>query len=205
MDPQISASRRGLCVAFVACAIGSLPTHRAIAQPEFVVKPIAEKKLKELPAGPLFWRVENFPTIEQARAAENPASLAVEVAGKAWLLTLGPKRSAVTGGSDAVEIGPVPTFSATEYLLRINYAKGPPGARTPVHTHPGSETFYVLTGELGQKTPHGVAHVGAGRSMAGHAPGTPMEVFSSGHSTLTAIVMFLVDASKPFSSPAKFE
>jgi hypothetical protein len=31
------------------------------AAQEFVIKPVAEKKIKELPAGPLFWRVENFP------------------------------------------------------------------------------------------------------------------------------------------------
>ena len=205
MGSQISVSRRSLGAAFLASIIGLLSPVGATAQPRFVVRPIAEKKLKELPAGPLFWRIENFPTIEQAHAAETPTSLAVQAAGKVWLFTLGPKGSAVTQGSNAVEIGPVPTFTATEYLLRINYAEAPPGTKTPVHTHPGSETFYVLTGELGQKTPHAAAHVEAGQPMTGHAPGTPMEVSSSGHSTLTALVMFIVDAGKPFSSPAKFE
>jgi hypothetical protein len=32
-----------------------------------------------------------------------------------------------------------------------------------------------------------------------------MEVSSSGTTALEALVMFLVDATKPFSSPAKFE
>jgi hypothetical protein len=41
--------------------------------------------------------------------------------------------------------------------------------------------------------------------MAGRAPGTPMEVFSSGTNGLNALVMFVVDATKPFSSPAKFD
>ena len=202
---QTSASRRSFCAAFLALATGSLAASRAMAQPKFVVTAIAEKKLKELPTGPLFWRVENFPTIEQARAVETPTSLAVQAAGKAWLFTLGPKNNGVMQGSNAMEIGPVPSFSAPEYLLRINYAEAPPGTKTPVHTHPGSETFYVLTGQLGQKTPHSEVHVEAGQSMAGHPPGTPMEVFSSGSSTLTALVMFLVDASRPFSSPAGFE
>ena len=74
-----------------------------------------------------------------------------------------------------------------------------------MHTHPGSETFYVLSGELSQKTPRGVMHVEAGQSMPGHAPGLAMEVSSSGASELNALVMFVVDATKPFSSPAKFE
>ena len=166
---------------------------------------MAEKKLKQLPAGPLYWQVENFPTLAQARAAEGPTSLASEVAGKVWLFTLGPRGGSTRDGSKIVEIGPVPPITAPEYLLRINNAGGPPGARTPVHTHPGSEAFYVLAGQLGQKTPHGVSHIDIGQSMPGHGPDTPMEVFSSGTSDLNALVMFVVDAAKPFSSPAKFE
>jgi hypothetical protein len=103
------------------------------------------------------------------------------------------------------EIGPVPQITAPEYLLRINHASGAPGAKTSVHTHPGSEAFYVLTGRLGQRTPHGVAHADAGQTMNGHGPGTPMEVFSAGTTDLDQLVMFVVDATKPFSSPAKFE
>jgi hypothetical protein len=33
----------------------------------------------------------------------------------------------------------------------------------------------------------------------------PMEVFSAGTTELDQLVMFVVDAAKPFSSPAKFE
>jgi quercetin dioxygenase-like cupin family protein len=68
--------------------------------------------------------------------------------------------------------------------------------------HPGSETFYVLTGELTQKTPDGVNHVSAGQSMPGHSPGTPMLVSNNSSEDLTALVMFVADATKPFSSPA---
>src|SRR5205823_6113178 len=106
-------------LALSLCAVGLLLLpSTATAQPKFDIKPVAEKKLKQLPAGPLYWQVENFPTLAQARAAEGPTSLASEVAGKVWLFTLGPR-----GGS----------------------------------------------------------------------------------SDLNALVMFVVDAAKPFSSPAKFE
>jgi hypothetical protein len=50
-----------------------------------------------------------------------------------------------------------------------------------------------------------VSHADAGQSMNGHGPGMPMEVFSSGTTDLDQLVMFVVDATKPFSSPAKFE
>ena len=73
------------------CAIGLLlspPT--ATAQQKFDIKPVAENKLTQLPAGPLYWQIENFPTLVQAQAAARPTSLAAEVAGKVWLLTLAP-------------------------------------------------------------------------------------------------------------------
>ena len=183
-----------------------LPTSAATAQQKFVINPIAERKVQQLPAGPLYWHVENFPTLAAAQAAAGPTSLAAEAAGKIWLFTLGAKGAPTRGGgSKVVEIGPVPPISAPEYLLRINNAGGPPGARTSAHTHPGAEAFYVLSGRLGQKTPHGISHVEAGQTMPGHGADTKMEVFSSGTSDLNALVMFVVDASKPFSSPAKFE
>ncbi len=97
----------------------------------------------------------------------------------------------------------MPPLAAPEYLLRINRAGGPPGAKTPIHTHPGSEAFYVLAGRLGQKTPQGVSYAEAGQSMNGHSADTPMEVFSAGATDLEQIVMFLVDATRPFSSSAK--
>jgi hypothetical protein len=76
---------------------------------------------------------------------------------------------------------------------------------TPVHTHPGSEAFYVLAGRLGQRTPHGVSYAAAGQSMNGHGGDLAMEVFSAGTSDLDQLVMFVVDAARPFSSPAKLE
>lgn len=184
----------GLCL--------SQPT--APTQQAFFVKPVAEKKLTQLPAGPLYWLVENFPTLAQAQAAVGPTSLAVEVAGKAWLFTLGATGGSTPGASKVVEVGPVPPITAAEYLLRINHSGGPAGAKTRVHTHPGSEAFYVLTGRLGQKTSHGVSHAEAGKTMNGHGADMPMEVFSSGTTDLNALVMFVVDASRPFSSPASF-
>ncbi len=200
----------------IAAAGSWLLPSSAAAQQKFVVKPVAEKKVTELPAGPLYWRIENFPTLAQAQAAIgrgrwNPdtvsydaaTSLAAEVAGKAWLFTLGPAGGSTPGGTRVAEIGPVPRIAAHEYLLRINSTGGPPGARTPVHMHPGSETFYVLSGRLGQKTAQGVSYVDAGQSMLGHGAETPMEVFSSGSGELHALVMFLVDADKKFSSPAR--
>ena len=194
-------SRRTSFVWLAAMAASLLVSASAAAQ-QFEVKAIAEKKVQQLPPGQLFWRIDTFPTLAQAQAAAGPTALAAEASGKAWLFTLGPKGGASPGGTEVTEIGPIPPISAPEYLLRINRTGGPPGVKTPVHTHAGSESFYVLTGELSQKTPQGVRQVPAGQSMPGRGPDTPMEVSSTGKGDLVALVMFVTDATKPFSSPA---
>jgi len=205
MKLPIPNVRHGVVWALSLGLIGALLLSHAQAQQKFEIRNVAEKKLKQLPAGPLFWRVENFPTLAQAQAAAGETSLAAEVSGKVWLFTLGPKGGSAVGGTWVAEVGPVPPISAPEYLLRINHAGGPPEAKTPVHTHPGSEAFYVLAGRLGQKTPHGVSYAEAGQSMNAHGADMPMEIFSAGTSDLDQLVMFVVDATRPFSSPAKFE
>jgi len=203
MKPQSRNARRIGMLVLSLCALGLMTSASMPAESKFVVTPVVEKKLKELPPAPLFWRLENFPTLAQAEGAAGPTSLAAEVAGKIWLFTLGPKDGATAGGTKVVEIGPVPAITAPEYLLRVNYGSGPPGAETPVHMHPGSEAFYVVAGRLGQRTPHGVAYVEAGHTMNGHSAEMPMQVFNGGTTDLTALIMFVVDATKPFSVPAK--
>jgi hypothetical protein len=223
-SPAVRDTRAGRWLARAATSVlvGFMVSAAAVAsepasgQLRYTVKPVAEMKIKELPKGPLYWRVENFPTVEAAKTAAgsfrwNPdtvsydgsPSLVAEVAGKVWLFTLGAQGGATPGGTKVTEIGPVPPITAPEYLLRVNHGYGPPGAKTPVHSHPGSEAFYVVSGRLGQRTPHGVNHVEAGQTMNGHPAGMVMEVFNSGTTDLTALIMFVVDATKPFSVPAK--
>jgi quercetin dioxygenase-like cupin family protein len=194
-------TRMAMRWSWVTVIMGLLLSIAAHAQ-NLDIKPVAERKVAQLPPGPLFWRVENFPSLSEAQATAGPTGIAAEIAGKAWLFTLGAPGVTSSGGSKVADVGPVPSFAAPEYLLRINQAGGPPGAQTPVHTHPGVETFYVLSGELSQKMPDGVYRVPAGQSMPGHSPNTPMRVSSTGTRDLSVLVMFVTDATKPFSSPA---
>ena len=190
-------------IVVLASGLWSLPLT-AIAQQPLVIKPLAEKKVTELPAGPLFWRIETFTALAQAQATAGPWALVAESAGKVWLFTLGPAGGSSAGGTKVAEFGPIPRVVAPQYLLRINEASGPPGSITPVHTHPGSEAFFVVTGEQSIRSPHGVMRVKVGRPEAGHGADMPMQVSSSGSTNLHALVMFVVDATKPFSSPAIF-
>ena len=106
------------------------------------------------------------------------------------------------GGTKVAEVGPIPRVAATQYLLRINEASGPPGSITRVHSHPGSEAFFVLAGEQSIRGAHGTMIVKAGQPQAGHGADMAMQVASSGAVDLHALVLFVVDASRPFSSPA---
>ena len=190
---------------FAAALLASLSVLGQPAKPPALsVKPLVEKKVAALPPGELFWRLENFPTLEQAKAAAGQWSLAAQSDGKAWLFTLGPAGGATPGGTKVTEFGPIPRITAPEYLLRINEASGPSGAITAVHSHPGSESFYPLRGEQRMRGPHGVTVMRPGQPTIGHGE-QPMQVWSSGSADLHSLVMFVVDATRPFSSPAKFD
>jgi hypothetical protein len=194
--------RRVLSSLAAIALLALLLTTVVAAQPALTIRPLAEKTVDSLPAGALFWRIENLPSLSAAQASAGPYSVAVDAAGKAWLFTLGAAGGSTSGASLVAEVGPIPRIDAAKYLLRINDASGPPGSVTPTHSHPGSEAFYVLTGEQSIRGAHGTSRVKAGGAEPGHGADMAMQVSSTGQSDLHALVMFVVDADKPFSSPA---
>jgi hypothetical protein len=187
---------------FAAVALEFFLITIAAAQPALTIKPLAEKKVDALPTGTLYWRIENLPTLQAAQASAGPFAIAVEADGKAWLFTLGASGGSTAGASLVTEVGPIPRVDAAKYLLRINDASGPPGSVTPIHSHPGSEAFYVLSGEQSIRGEHDTLKVKAQAAEPGHGANMAMQVSSSGQSDLHALVMFVVDADKPFSTPA---
>jgi hypothetical protein len=107
---------------------------QATAQQGFFVKPLAERKVAELPSGDLFWHLATFDGKEQAQQAAGPHGLVAEYDGKVWLFRLAQAGEALKGGTKVAEIGPVPRITAQEYLLRVNEAGGrraAPPPRTP--------------------------------------------------------------------------
>ncbi len=206
-------NRRRILLAVVLAGSFLLPSA-AVAQQQpptlvpgsLLVKALADKKVARLPVGRpgLYWRLESFPSLAQAQAAAGPYGLATEAFGRAWLATLGPKGGSSANGTKVAEVGPLHAVVAAEYLLRINEGSGPPGSITSVHTHPGTEAFYVLAGELCIQSPEGVARVPAGRTHPGTGGDTAIQISSCGTTDLRELIMFVVDATRPFSSPASF-
>lgn len=207
----MTASRRwltGLALAAAVALPSQAQTPAQATQPPtsatpLSVVPLVEKKVATLPSGELVWRVETFATLEAARRAAGPYALAAEADGRAWLFTLGTAGGATPGGTPVREIGPIRPVVAPEYLLRINYATGPAGAVTPVHSHPGSEAFLVLHGEHRLRTAHGLVRLPAGSAHAGDGADMAMQIASGGPEPVRTLVMFVVDATRPFSTPAQ--
>jgi len=113
---------------------------------------IAHKTFTALPKAPIVLRLENFPTTEAAQNSATPASAVVEAVGRVWLLTLGSQGERSKAGSFVTEIGPLPDIPvATSYELQVADADfGPamnPTISKAVHTHSGTEIWYLLTGE----------------------------------------------------------
>ena len=189
-------------LSFLVGAAAAILAFASVAQQALVISPLTERKVAELPSGDLFWRLEIYPSKEAAQAAAGNWSLVAEAGGKVWLFTLGSAGMSSSGGIKVSEVGPIARISAPQYLLRINEVSGPPGSITPVHSHPGSEAFYVLAGEQSIRGIHGTMVVKAGTQEAGHGASMAMQVSSSGSSNLRSLVMFVVDATQPFSSPA---
>jgi len=185
----------------VSPAAGLQGTASAQDAPKFVVTKVAEQPLAALPPGDLYWTAETFPTLDAAKAATTDTAIAVEIDGMAWLLTLGPEDKVGHGGHWMTSIGPIDRFDAPSYMLRINVSDAPPGTETSVHSHPGSEAMYVLSGEATVTWPGKTSVIKAGDGSPGQPPHTPMLAASTGDDTLRELIMFVVDPSRDFARP----
>ncbi|HET8996683.1 MAG TPA: hypothetical protein VFN42_08445 [Acetobacteraceae bacterium] len=193
---KISGSKRTVARALSLSAIGlTLSATAVFAQPQWHSKVLAQKQVKALPSGPLYWEVQNFTSPAAAKSAAQPTSLEVQVGGSAWLFTLAPKGTTISGGSKFAEIGPVEAVKAPAYRLRVAIAGGPPGAKMPAHKTPATDAFYVLTGQVTA----GATKADAGKSLAAGASGA---VSSSGKQDLDAFVLS-VSATKAQMAAAK--
>jgi hypothetical protein len=170
---------------------------------------LALKQFTSLPKGTLFLRLENFSTKEAAHLAETPASAVIEWAGKVWLLTLGPRRERSQGGTFVAEIGPVPPVPpAATYVLDVNEADFGPDMKAEVaraiHTHPGPEIFYLLSGEQCLETPDGATRARVGEGMVA-AANTPMQLNITGSAHRDAFFVVVHDATKPRVTPSDWQ
>jgi quercetin dioxygenase-like cupin family protein len=165
---------------------------------------IGTEKIDHLPAGPLFWHLYTYPTLEQAeRGQQESGGIVAESLGKVWLFKIAAENWRPTGGDRVTVIGPLEVSQAKRYEARYIEAVIPPGRPgTPVHRHPGPEAWYVLSGSQCMQTPAGTRIV-RNHETAVIPGGVPMAVKFPFNETVRHIVLVLYDASQPWRTKAQ--
>jgi quercetin dioxygenase-like cupin family protein len=148
---------------------------------------------KPLPEGlkePVFWHIDRFDSLDAARAAVGPASIAFEAGGTSWLMTIESETSNHHGGRHVTHVGPLPLPKATKYAMVAQSAVFMPGMYSLVHHHSGVEAVYVVEGEACFETPTRAAKLHKGETLA--LPGdTPMRavVTRTGRRHVLAVIV----------------
>jgi quercetin dioxygenase-like cupin family protein len=150
---------------------------------------LAEMKAANLPSH-VYWHISEFPTLPDAEteAVRHRWSRAVSAHGKTWLYVMGPRNEAVRGGKLKIVIGPMNVPLGGSVSIRFLTSTFPPGMRTRVHSHPGSEAFFVLEGEQCVETPTFRRRIAAGRSYVVQ-DGLHMQAAAQGRKSLVALIL----------------
>jgi len=132
---------------------------------EFGCSIIENKLLPEGLRGPLFWHIDSFDSLDRARAAVGPTSVAFEAAARSWLMTIESKTSDHHGGQHVTELGPLPLPEAARYSMQVLASRFKPGTYSLVHYHSGVEAIYVIAGEACYETPKRVFRLSKGDTV----------------------------------------
>jgi quercetin dioxygenase-like cupin family protein len=162
---------------------------------EFGCSIIENKLLPERLQGPVFWHIDSFDSLELARAAVGPTSVAFEAGGKSWLMTIESKTSDHHGGRHVAKVGPLPLPLAARYSMQVLSSRLKPGTYSLVHHHSGVEAIYVLEGEACYETPTRVFRLSKGDTVFIPA-GTFHRAVVTGSTPRYVLSVNIYDASK---------
>lgn len=173
--------------------------------------PIAERQMEkgcyilisdllgELPAGPLYWHIDAYPTRAAAEAARRPRGTMVEALGKVWLMSVAEAGYRAPDGEHVAAVGPLLTTAGISYTAAYMEGIMMPGAVTGVHHHPGPEAIHTLAGEECMETP-----VGRSVGRPGNPPiivpaDVPHRLTITGTEERRSLSLVLHDASQPWA------
>ncbi|MET0179117.1 MAG: cupin domain-containing protein [Novosphingobium sp.] len=164
-----------LSIVLVAAAVGSMqippvpglctePALENVGQPGCYMA--AEITIPAAPAQ-IYWSAYTFPAAEAAAAAVKGHmwSVVTRSHGLYWAHILGRQPMALRTGKRMAMVGPMVLAPGKPIRARFIEANFPPGMRTPVHSHPGPEGFYVLDGIQCMETPSIKRRATAGQTM----------------------------------------
>jgi quercetin dioxygenase-like cupin family protein len=161
---------------------------------------LVRKRIATLPAAPVYL-FETFASPIAAQRAETPAGAVVRAGGKIWLVSLARKGERTPGATFVAEIGPLEVPRAASYEMVVGEVVTAPGRHSRVHTHPGPEAWYLLSGEQCVEMPGKVMRAQARQTMLALA-NTPMELNVTGTRRRDAIFAVVRDATKAWSAGA---
>jgi quercetin dioxygenase-like cupin family protein len=162
---------------------------------------VATGSVTAIPGAPLYWHLARYERRTDASAAGSGDDIVVDAHGASWLLRFTSTDEPSGADEHVAVVGPLPLPEAERFDVAVLYSFLDPGAYTAVHSHPGPEAWYVLTGEQCLDTPAGAQYMGTGES--GIAPGhTPMRLTITGTEVRRALAVVVHDAAAHWAGPA---
>ena len=173
-------------------------------RPEFGCFNIGTVKELQFRQPAVYWHLYAFGSRTAAEAARSSTGIVVEEDGRVWLSEFGARDTAPRGGEAVAVVGPLPLPEAKSYSAVLSYAVMRPGDSSRVHTHPGPEGWYVLTGEQCLATPAGAHRAGAGETMTA-PPNVPMELTVTGTTLRRAFALVIHDSTQGRGAPSDWK
>jgi quercetin dioxygenase-like cupin family protein len=168
------------------------PERRGEVGCSIIANKVLGNDLKE----PLFWHIDRFDSLERARAAVGPASVAFEAAGTPWLMTIESDTSDHHGGRHVAGVGPLPLPRAANYAMQVLSSAMTPGTYSLVHHHSGVEAIYVIEGKACYQTPTTTYSLGKGETVV-LTTGTIMRAVAMGAALRYVLAVIIHDAAQP--------
>jgi quercetin dioxygenase-like cupin family protein len=153
---------------------------------------VAIRPLAIAGADRVYWHVDRFDSLGNARAAVGPLDFVFSAHGSPWVVRVERDTVAHRASSHRAWVGPITLVPARSYMMQIMSAYFLPGQRTSVHTHSGPEAWYVVAGEQCLETPRRGIRASAGQGAV-VAAGDTMRLVATGAAPRRALVLILYD------------
>ena len=92
---------------------------------------LASRPLSGPVTGAVYWHLDRFDSLEDAKKAAGPNGVATEAHGGVWLMSVEGKTKDHHGGSHVALIGPLTLPAAEGYTMRVQSSLLKEGASTP--------------------------------------------------------------------------
>jgi len=157
---------------------------------------VAQERMADPPADPLYWHLDTFADVKAARTARGTNGSVIEAYGQVWLLTIAEESWRPQGGRHVATVGPFTPLTKGMQTATYMVATTDANMDSLPHTHAGPEAFYVIEGAQCLETPDGTQSLNAGEGGV-VAGGVPMKLYGAGGGTRRALVLILHDAAQP--------